>query len=64
MLLNANLSSITKENDINTSFDLLSTCIYSAFDVACPLRTKTISPKQLRKPWICNDIIVVAGVAP
>ena len=55
--MNANLSIITKETGINTTFDNLSTCIYSAFDVSCTLKTKTIAPTQLRKPWISNDIL-------
>ena len=46
----------TAEN-FDDAFNYLYNSIYELYEKACPIKTKTISKKRWKKPWITNEII-------
>ena len=57
VLLEIDFSFVAEEQNNNVAFELFSASIYNAFNVSCPLKTKTVSPRKLRKPWITDEIL-------
>ena len=44
-------------DDCNAAFAELDKLIYDAYNASCPIKTKTVSMKKMRKPWITNEIL-------
>ena len=57
ILLSTDFRNITQELDNDTSFKLLSNCVYNSYNIACPIVKKRVSPKRMRKPWITDNIL-------
>jgi hypothetical protein len=45
--------------DLDTQTRLLLTELYKIYDQCCPIRSKTISAKKLKKPWISNALMTL-----
>ena len=56
MLALANFDDIINNANINEATQLLLDRINNAFKLCCPIRTKTLSPKNTTKPWISGEI--------
>jgi len=54
---NKDFSSIYRSNDSSRSTELLTEMLNETYNECCPIRTKTISPKSITKPWITRDIL-------
>ena len=52
MLALTNFDDIINNMNINEATQLLFDRINNAFKLCCPIRTKTLSPKNTTKPWI------------
>ena len=55
-IINKNLSYIEGITDCNNAIIHLHNDIQEAYDLCCPIITKSVSPKSLSKPWINNSI--------
>ena len=56
MLALTNFDNIINNDNINEATQLLFDGINNAFKLCCPIRTKTLSPKNTTKPWISGEI--------
>ena len=56
MLALTNFDDIINNDNINEATQLLFDRINNAFKLCCPIRTKTLSPKNTTKPWISGEI--------
>ena len=56
MLALTNFDDIINSININAATQLLFDKINNAFKLCCPIRTKTLSPKNTTKPWISGEI--------
>ena len=56
MLALANFDDIINNDNINEAKQFLFDIINNAFKLCCPIRTKTLSPKNTTKPWISGEI--------
>ena len=56
MIALANFDDIINNDNINEATQLLFHRINNAFKSCCPIRTKTLSPKNKYKPWISGEI--------
>lgn len=56
MLHQYNFNEITNSNDCDHAVKQLSSIIDECYVATCPLKSKTISHKDLTKPWITNEI--------
>ena len=58
MLLSSNdIENIARAINNNDAMKSLTEYIYNAYNAACPIVTKTLSAKRMRKPWISRDIL-------
>ena len=56
MLASINFDDIINNDNINEATQLLFERINNAFKLFCPIRKKTVSPKNTTKPWISDKI--------
>lgn len=56
MLSTIDFGYIQECNDIDEAVIMLFNSINECYKVCCPIRVKTISPKDFRKPWITNEV--------
>ena len=56
MLALTNFDDIINNDNINEATQLLFDRINNGFKLCCPIRTKTLSPKNTIKPWISGEI--------
>ena len=56
MLALSNFDDIINNDNINEATQLLFDRINNYFNLCCPIRTKTVSPKNTTKPWISREI--------
>ena len=56
-LLECNFNDIISEVDCNKALSDFSAIILNAYNTCCPIKSKTISNKDLHKPWINRDLI-------
>ena len=56
MLALTNFYDIINIDNINEATRLLFDRINNAFKLCCPIRTKTLSPKNTTEPWISGEI--------
>ena len=56
MLALTNFDDIINNDIINEASQLLFDRINNAFQLCCPILTKTLSPKNTTKPWISGEI--------
>ena len=47
---------VRNENDCDVAIKKLTSIIDECYKSCCPLKTKTVSPKDITKPWITADI--------
>jgi hypothetical protein len=52
-----NFDEIVSCNDCDRAISLLTEVIYDMFNDCCPIRVKTVSPKNVTKPWIKGEIL-------
>ena len=57
LLLTTNFENLSLELNNDIAFTLLSDCVYSYYNLACPIVRKTLSSKRMKKPWITADIL-------
>ena len=50
-------SDIVSCSDVNIAIARLDNVLFENFNIFCPLVNKTVSPKNVNKPWISRDII-------
>ena len=55
-LLSCDFDSVIDENDINATMINFTDLLFSNYDKCCPVKTKTLSPKSLKCPWITIEI--------
>ena len=55
-LLESTVDDIIGSDNINEATQLLFDRTNNAFKLSCPIRTKTLSPKNTTKPWISGEI--------
>ena len=55
-LITASYEEIIHGNDVNNSIIELDRIILSEFNKTCPIKTKTITQKDRKKPWITIDL--------
>ena len=55
-LLNHNFDELLSENDINKSITEFQNTLLYYYNLNCPIKSKTISPKNDSKPWIDQSI--------
>ena len=58
-LMNHNFDDIyNDDNDCASSLTMFQEVLHEIYNECCPIKTKTISPKRFRKPWINRKIIL------
>ena len=55
-LISCNLEDVIQEDDLNLTMQNFSDLLFSNYDNCCPIKTKTLSHKTLKCPWISNEI--------
>ena len=52
-----NFNDILNDENCATSLSTFTEVLHEIYDSCCPIKTKTISPKSLKKPWINRKIL-------
>ena len=52
-----NFDDIYNNDDCAVSLSMFDEVLHEIYNECCPIKSKTISPKRLKKPWISNKII-------
>ena len=50
-------SDILDTNDCSVSLSMFTEALHEVYNSCCPLKSKTVSPKAIRKPWINKNIL-------
>ena len=56
-IANTNFDSVLNSHDINVALSQFYDILYDIYDTCCPIRIKTLSSKDIQKPWITRDIL-------
>ena len=56
-LLCLDLNHITGSDNCTTAMETLAHAVDNTYKLCCPIKTKTLSNKDLKKPWITSEII-------
>ena len=51
------LDSITRSDNCTTTMESLAHAVDNTYKLCCPIKSKTLSNKDLKKPWITREII-------
>ena len=57
-LLNCDFRDVLSGDDVDKSVELLTDTFNSTYNICCPIKFKTISPKSKLKPWITKSIMI------
>ena len=56
-IANTNFDSVFNSHDNNVAKSQFYDILYDIYDTCCPIRIKTLSSKDIQKPWITRDIL-------
>ena len=57
VLDNYDFDEIVNSDDCSHSLSMLTNVLFQTYDSCCPIKSKSISPKKFKKPWITKNIL-------